>query len=30
MIEILAPDLSPLEGVEIPDLEAGQDSGSRT
>ena len=28
MIEILAPDLSLLEGVEIPDLEAGQDSGS--
>jgi hypothetical protein len=28
MIEILAPDLTPLEGVEIPDLEAGQDSGS--
>jgi hypothetical protein len=28
MIEILAPDLSPLEGIEIPDLEAGQDSGS--
>jgi len=27
MIEILAPDLTPLEGVEIPDLEAGQDSG---
>ena len=28
MIEILAPDLTPLEGVEIPNLEAGQDSGS--
>ena len=28
MIEIFAPDLSPLEGVEIPDLEAGQDSGA--
>jgi hypothetical protein len=28
MIEILTPDLSPLEGVEIPYLEAGQDSGS--
>jgi hypothetical protein len=28
MIEILAPDLTPLEGVEIPSLEAGQDSGS--
>jgi hypothetical protein len=28
MIEILAPDLTPLDGVEIPDLEAGQDSGS--
>jgi len=28
MIEILNPDLTPLDGVEIPDLEAGQDSGS--
>jgi hypothetical protein len=28
MIEILSPDLTPLDGVEIPDLEAGQDSGS--
>jgi len=28
MIEILAPDLTPFDGVEIPDLEAGQDSGS--
>jgi len=28
MIEILTPDLTPLDGVEIPDLEAGQDSAS--
>ena len=28
MIEILTPDLTLLDGVEIPDLEAGQDSGS--
>ena len=26
MIEILTPDLAPLDGVEIPNLEAGQDS----
>jgi hypothetical protein len=27
VIELLNPDLSPLDGGEIPDLEAGQDSG---